>query len=748
MRTVSISRKLLFVTSIVLMSIIFSLRSVAQTPRTWYFGQKAQISFSNNGNITVGSSNTISTPEGCAVYEGPNGSVQHYSNGQKLWDGSGALVLNGNNLNGSMNSCQSALFFMPKDATDTLYLLTTDAHNGSNGLCYSILTNAGLLSINKNIPLLPSATERMCLADHCDNKSKWLISHQWNSDAFYVYKFTEDSLIKTPVISHTGSIHNGNSLNAKGCIKANMAGTKVALAKTHDGTVELFHFNNITGELSDPILLTGINNAYGIEFSFNSNVLYVSTISGQLLQYSLQVWDSNTIMNSKVIINSQAQLLGSLQIGPDKLIYVSRDNSYYLGRIEIPYLLGTGCNYNPTAIYLQGKKCEAGLPQIQYSKNGLDFNGTIECLGDTSFYSIDGDTTRLDSIMWYFGNNPILDSSTIFEPSYFFNNIGHYPITLVVFHCGTSDTIVNHTQIVGPPWADLGPDTSFCINSILPLNGGLSLDYLWSTGATTQTINIDTIGIYWLTVSDSCGVSSDTVEILNIFPAPIANLRSDTTICFGDSVILDAGNDSLTNIWNTQDTGRYFVADKNISYFLEIVDTNDCRDSDVFSLSIDFPPYINLGSDTSICTNHTVTLYSTSSGDNLWQNGAQDTSIIVYEPGTYYCTVTNKCGEAGDTCIVDFDECAQIIWIQNAFTPNGDGLNDKFLPYIENVEIYHLYIFNRWGKLIFETKNQNTGWDGNYNGKEAIQGSYTWRIDYTDFAGKDYTKYGFVILIK
>ncbi len=730
------------------MGIIFSLNTVAQTPKTWYFGQKAQVSFSNGGNITAGSSNNISTPEGCAVYEGANGSVQYYSNGNKLWDGSGVLVQNGNNLNGSMNSCQSALFYMPKNVSNTVYLLTTDAYNGSNGLSYSLLTGGGLLPINKNIPLLPSATERMCLANHCDNKSMWLISHQWNTDAFYVYLFTEDSLIKTPIISNTGSIHNGNSLNAKGCIKASSDGTMIALAKTSDGIVELFHFNDITGELSDPLLLSGINNAYGIEFSYNCEVLYVSTISGQLIQYSLQAWDSDTIMNSKAIINSQAQLLGSLQIGPDKLIYVCRDNSYYLGRIDIPHLLGTGCNYNPTAVYLQGRKCEAGLPQIQYSKKGLDFNGTIECLGDTSFYTIDGDTNRLDSLIWYFGDNPILDSSTLYETNYKFNYIGHYKIKLIVFHCGTSDTMVNYTKIVGPPWVNLGPDTSFCINSILPLNGGLALDYLWNTGATTQTINIDSTGIYWLTVSDSCGTNSDTVEILNIFAAPTANLRSDTIICFGDSIILDAGNDSLINIWNMQDTGRYFVADTFRTYLLEIIDTNDCKDSDVFNLDIDFPPFINLGADTTICMNHTITLYSSSSGNNLWQNGSQDTSLLVNQAGIYYCTVTNKCGNISDSCTVDFEECAQIIWIPNAFSPNNDGLNDVFLPYLENITQYHLFIFNRWGNIIFETRNTNYGWDGKFNGKEALLGSYTWKIEYTDFAGKDYTKYGFVILIK
>jgi len=72
-------------------------------------------------------------------------------------------------------------------------------------------------------------------------------------------------------------------------------------------------------------------------------------------------------------------------------------------------------------------------------------------------------------------------------------------------------------------------------------------------------------------------------------------------------------------------------------------------------------------------------------------------------------------------------------YLPNAFTPNGDGLNDEFKPVqrYDLVKRYHLYIYNRWGQFIFETSDINTGWDGTYKGKPAEQGAYVYKIVYT-----------------
>ena len=732
--------------ALIVLSTFIVQSTYAQFPSTWFFGQKAAIFFNNGTTITALNGSKMSTPEGCATDESAPGTVTLYCNGEKAWDVAGNVI---SGFNGSMNSCQSSLFYRPKKA-DTLLLFTTDDYNGNHGLCYNIfmLKNGWPSLKNKNITLLNSATERMTLANHCDEKSMWLVTHQWNSDAFYSYLIDEHGNIDTPIITHTGSMHNGNKLNAKGCMKISMDGTKLALAKMSDGVVEVFHFDNITGELSDPIMLTGLANAYGIEFSPSGNVLYVSTASGQLVQFSLQTWNANSVKNSKYVINTQAQLYGSLQLGSDYMIYLARDNSYYLARIELPNSMGSSCIYNPTAVYLNGRKSEAGLPQTYYYKTGFDFKGPIVCLGDTSFFEILGDSTRLDSVKWYYGENPILDSSTLFSPYYIFNHLGSYKIKLVIYHCDTNDTIENYAQIVGPPTANLGPDTSFCGNDVKILDGGRAVDYLWDNGITDSTRVINQPGTYWVRLSNSCGESYDTINVLNIYDPPVIKLPPDTSICTGDSIILDAGDDSLLSIWQGNDTSRFYVAKIEGFYQLEKTDSNGCHNMEGLNLSIDEYPEINLGPDTTLCIGHNLIFNGKSQGFYLWQDGSTDSSFTVKEAGTYYVSVRNACGEVHDSCEVLYEDCHQVIWVPNAFTPNEDGLNDIFLPYVENADNYHLYIFDRWGKLIFETRDQNKGWNGYYKGKKAGEDTYVWRIDYTNFSGEKFNQYGYIVLYR
>ncbi len=68
------------------------------------------------------------------------------------------------------------------------------------------------------------------------------------------------------------------------------------------------------------------------------------------------------------------------------------------------------------------------------------------------------------------------------------------------------------------------------------------------------------------------------------------------------------------------------------------------------------------------------------------------------------------------------------IYIPNAFTPNGDGINDTFGVKGEGIKNFHLYIYNRWGEKIFETTNPRQQWDGLYAGQPAEQGSYVVQV--------------------
>jgi gliding motility-associated-like protein len=89
------------------------------------------------------------------------------------------------------------------------------------------------------------------------------------------------------------------------------------------------------------------------------------------------------------------------------------------------------------------------------------------------------------------------------------------------------------------------------------------------------------------------------------------------------------------------------------------------------------------------------------------------------------------------------------ISIPNAFTPNGDASNDFFT--VANAEFItngEMKIFNRWGRLIFETADLKTGWNGRVKGQQCADGVYYWLINYTDKAGRSAQLKGFINLIR
>jgi len=84
----------------------------------------------------------------------------------------------------------------------------------------------------------------------------------------------------------------------------------------------------------------------------------------------------------------------------------------------------------------------------------------------------------------------------------------------------------------------------------------------------------------------------------------------------------------------------------------------------------------------------------------------------------------------------------------SAFTPNGDGLNDRFIVFGRYVTGFEMSIFNRWGELLFSTGDLADGWDGTYHGNPMPEGTYVFRAKITDMTGKTYDRSGSVLLLR
>ena len=153
---------------------------------------------------------------------------------------------------------------------------------------------------------------------------------------------------------------------------------------------------------------------------------------------------------------------------------------------------------------------------------------------------------------------------------------------------------------------------------------------------------------------------------------------------------------------------------------------------------------------------------STGSVQWLWSFGdlantvstIENPTFIYADTGTYVVSVvaTSNLG-CNDTSSQPLTVLPMLtFYIANSFTPNGDGINDLFLPITMGIEPvgYLMNIYNRWGQLAFSTDNPSKGWDGFdfKKSREEPTGAYSWQIKFKDHDSKTVTRSGTVVLVR
>jgi gliding motility-associated-like protein len=126
-------------------------------------------------------------------------------------------------------------------------------------------------------------------------------------------------------------------------------------------------------------------------------------------------------------------------------------------------------------------------------------------------------------------------------------------------------------------------------------------------------------------------------------------------------------------------------------------------------------------------------------------------TITIKDVGTYMITATftNGLCYTKDQLVLTIIECKEsFLWIPNSFTPDGDRTNDVFGAYGVNIKDFELTIWNRWGQLLFVSKDLNIRWDGRYKDEVCQNDVYAYKLSYRDVKNKQYTKFGRVTLFK
>ena len=304
--------------------------------------------------------------------------------------------------------------------------------------------------------------------------------------------------------------------------------------------------------------------------------------------------------------------------------------------------------------------------------------------------------------------------------------------------CGVSRDSVNITE-GAPPAINLGPDTTYCGAFIRVLSTGIGTT-IWSTGVTASSITESSSGTYWALDSTGCGTSRDSI-ILSQNVLPIVDIGNDTTLCTGQTLILDAGNPGATFQWQDNSSGETYTVSSAGQYSVKVT-SGGCSATGYITVAYTSGPVaFTLGNDITICPDSPATFNAYQPNVSyLWSTGATSASIIVSQAGTYSVTDVNSCGTASASVVVDTSSAGCIDttviyhnpwYIPNAFSPNGDGINDYFQIYgsRDGMDYLSIKIFDRWGEKVFESNDLYFAWDGTYKWQKVSSGLFVYELD-------------------
>lgn len=176
------------------------------------------------------------------------------------------------------------------------------------------------------------------------------------------------------------------------------------------------------------------------------------------------------------------------------------------------------------------------------------------------------------------------DGST--QSNYAISNVGRYAVTLTN-KCGSASDDLE-VGILYSPKVDLGEDRLFC-GSLQPVNLEVGLqnnneDVVWSTGERSTNVSLFNVGNYWVSITNKCGLASDSLEI-RLIDNPSVDLGPDTTLCGNFTVLLDAGNEGMDYLWFPYgERTRTIEATEQITYRVEVTNEFGCIGTDEFTI--------------------------------------------------------------------------------------------------------------------------------------------------------------------
>ena len=426
------------------------------------------------------------------------------------------------------------------------------------------------------------------------------------------------------------------------------------------------------------------------------------------------------------------------------------------------YIIGSSCSGYPI-----GDPSMVVLNSIEQTRDTVTlYNSTFEAISE-NYLNIIARAKDIEAV--------ILDGQTLAARNISYKTVGpdnSYAVasvrvnpgahTLISDGCGVIATAYGYGEVESYAY---GGGASFrkinanpipeggCLNDTIAFDTKLSprrFRFFWDLGdGTTSTDAValhqyKSLGTYpvQLILTDECLNTIDTFHRKIFITLRQAVVTKDPNpICKGETLQLSAtdlsgaqykwlgpnGFESLLQFpviaqAQPDQTGRYEV--KGI--------ISGCATFPAYSEVIIHPlPAPELGPDTLVCTKYDLDI-SISPGNFVsyqWQNGSIAPDFPIHEEGVFWVRVSDENGCSATDSIALREQCPTKVFVPNAFSPNGDGSNDTFGPFGNDIIQLHFMVFDRWGNLLFESSGPDNHWDGRCQGKLLENGAYIWMME-------------------
>lgn len=358
---------------------------------------------------------------------------------------------------------------------------------------------------------------------------------------------------------------------------------------------------------------------------------------------------------------------------------------------------------------------------------------------ENASFQLRAQASNADNYLWSTGKT---------DPNVNLKNTGTYWVRIQKSGCLYYDTI---NVIPKPlPTVNLGKDMQVCRGQNVNLSATTTdaISYTWSTGIDVPQISVTAPGNFSVTVVGSNGcINADTITI-DTFTNPIVNLGKDSTFCEGNVVMLKTDKPFNEYLWQDGSVNSAFSATQPGDYTVTVKDANGCSTADTITLTMLNAPTFWLAPLIKVCRKDTLLTPLGNVVSYVWQDGSTNSTFMATTPGIYTVTVTdvNGCTSTKKSEVVS--KCPASIFVPNVFSPNNDGSNETFFAVTQDVVQYHLFIYDRWGTLVFETTDTNASWNGKFESKDAPSDAYVYLINYTGANDISGTLRGNVTLIR